>query len=77
MVADGGLASIGVNYYNLGYQTGLNALKIINDETTISEMPVYFMDSENADIYYNSKIAEKMGLELPAEIIEKGIDVAK
>ena len=45
--------------------------------TPIAEMPVYFMDSENADIYYNSKIAEKMGLELPAEIIEKGIDVAK
>lgn len=77
MVQDGGLASIGVNYYNLGYQTGLNALKIINNETTIDQLPVYFMDSENADIYYNSKIAEKMGFELPNEIIEKGIDVAK
>ena len=77
MVQDGGLASIGVNYYNLGYQTGLNALKIINNETTIDQLPVYFMDSENADIYYNSKIAEKMGFELPNEIVEKGIDVAK
>lgn len=77
MVQDGGLASIGVNYYNLGYQTGVNALKIINNETTIDQLPVYFMDSENADIYYNSKIAEKMGFELPNEIIEKGIDVAK
>ena len=77
MVQDGGLASIGVNYYNLGYQTGVNALKIINIETTIDQLPVYFMDSENADIYYNSKIAEKMGFELPNEIIEKGIDVAK
>ena len=77
MVQDGGLASIGVNYYNLGYQTGLNALKIINNETTIDQLPVYFMDSENADIYYNSKIAEKMGFELPTEILEKGIDVAK
>ena len=77
MVQDGGLASIGVNYYNLGYQTGLNALKIINNETTIDQLPVYFMDSENADIYYNSKIAEKMGFELPNEILEKGIDVAK
>ena len=77
MVQDGGLASIGVNYYNLGYQTGVNALKIINNETTIDQLPVYFMDSENADIYYNSKIAEKMGFELPNEILEKGIDVAK
>ncbi len=77
MVQDGGLASIGVNYYNLGYQTGLNALKVINNETTIDQLPVYFMDSENADIYYNSKIAEKMGFELPTEILEKGIDVAK
>ena len=77
MVADGGLASVGVNYYNLGYQTGLNAIKLLKNEITIDQMPVYFMDSENSDIYYNSKTVQKLGIELPENLLTKGIDVAK
>ena len=77
MVEDGGLASIGVNYYDLGYQTGLNTIKVIEGEVNISELPIYFMTSETATIYYNSLIAERMGYELPAEILENGIDMAQ
>lgn len=77
MVQDGGLASVGVNYYNLGYQTGLNAVKLLKNEVTIDQLPVYFMDSQNSDIYYNAEIVKKLGIELPKYIITKGIDVSK
>lgn len=77
MVADGGLASIGVNYYKLGYQSGLQAVSILKGEVNIADMPIYYMDSDNADIYYNSRVAKKMGINLPTEILENGIDVAK
>ena len=77
MVADGGLASIGVNYYDLGYQTGLNAVKIIEGEVEVSELPIYFMTEENSDIYYNSYVAEKMNFTIPQPILESGIDMAK
>ena len=77
MVADGGLASVGVNYYQLGYATGENAVKLLKGEAEISDMPVYFMDQNNTTVYYNSTIAEKIGLTIPQEIITKGVDMAK
>ena len=77
MVADGGLASIGVNYYDLGYETGLNAIKVLKGEVNISELPIYFMDSDTATVYYNSLIAERMGYELPSSILENGQDMAQ
>lgn len=77
MVADGGLASIGVNYYKLGYQTGLQAIAILKGEVKISDMPIYYMDSDNADIYYNSRVAKNANIELPTSVIEVGKDMAK
>lgn len=76
-VKDGALASVGVNYYNLGYKTGEYAADLIEGKVTISELPIYFMDHTIADIYYNSNTATKINLELSSEITEKGIDLAQ
>lgn len=76
-VGDGALASVGINYYNLGYQTGLDAAKILNGEVKISELPVYFTDSESADIYYNSATAEAIGVTIPEQVNAKGIDLSQ
>ena len=40
MVLSGGLATLGINYYNLGYQTGEMAVKILNGEATPATMPI-------------------------------------
>lgn len=77
MVADGGLASVGVNYYQLGYATGENAVKLLIGEAEISELPVYYMNQDSTTVYYNSTIAEKIGMTLPQEILTKGVDMAK
>ena len=77
MVADGGLASIGVNYYNLGYETGLQAISVLNGKVNISELPIYYMDGAKADVYYNSHVAKKAGIEIPQSLIDNGIDMAK
>ena len=76
-VSDGALASIGINYYDLGYKTGENAAKILNGEVNISEMPVYFMDGESATVYYNSETAESMEIEIPEDILTKGTDLSQ
>ena len=57
--------------------TGENAVKLLKGEAEISDMPVYFMDQNNTTVYYNSTIAEKIGLTIPQEIITKGVDMAK
>lgn len=76
-VRDGALASIGVNYYNLGYQTGLQAIQILSKEVNIEDLPIYFMDSDNVDIYYNSKTASQIGITVPENIKTKGKDLSQ
>ena len=74
-VANGGLASLGVDYYKIGYQTGEMAVALLKGEKTIGELSVTTQD--DISVYYNSKTAEKIGLTLPDSIIERGEDVGK
>ncbi len=73
-VRNGGLISLGVDYYQIGYQTGEMAVEILNGEKTISDMQVEFQS--DITTYYNSLTAEKIGLTLPESILERGIDVS-
>ncbi|MBQ9844953.1 MAG: ABC transporter substrate-binding protein [Oscillospiraceae bacterium] len=68
MVRDGGLMTLGLNYYNLGYQTGEMALRILNEGADISTMPVESL--VKYDYYFNGEMAQALGLEIPEEYEE-------
>jgi putative ABC transport system substrate-binding protein len=68
MVADGGLATDGVNYVELGKATGTMAAKVLNGEDTAT-MPVQIMS--DTQLYINMNTAKEIGIEIPKEIIEK------
>ncbi len=72
MVSDGGLANVGVDYYNIGQLTGELVVKILQGSNP-GELPIVYQ-GEGA-INYNSKVAERIGYEIPASIIEKGTDL--
>ncbi len=63
MVMSGGLASLGVDYYKLGYQTGLMAVKILKDGADIAAMPVEFPAELTPSI--NITVAEEIGVTIP------------
>lgn len=67
MVTDGGLATIGIKYEDLGVETANIADKVLNG-TQISEIPVKVFD--DLSTYVNTQTAEKIGVELPKEILE-------
>ena len=67
MVADGGLMTLGLNYYNLGYQTGEMAIRIL-EGADISTMPVESL--VKYDYYFNADMVAALGLEVPAEYAE-------
>lgn len=75
-VKDGALASVGVNYYDLGYQTGLYAIQLIENKVNISELPIYYSDYNKATIYYNSNTAKIINLNLSENITKNAIDLA-
>ncbi len=68
MVDNGGLATLGINYYDLGYQTGLMGVKILKGEAEPATMSIEA--STNFDFAINGTVAEEIGLEIPADLQE-------
>jgi len=56
-----------VNYYDLGYQTGLMAAKVLTGETDISEMPIEY---GGTTCVYNPELCDELGLIPPAAAYE-------
>lgn len=69
MVEAGGLATLSINYYKLGYQTGLMALRILVDGADISTMPIETL--EDMDLAFNLEVADTIGLTIPEELLAK------
>lgn len=62
----GCLASMGLDYIDLGIQTGKMAAKVLKGEKKASEMN--FEVIEEAAFYGNSKVAENLGITLPQDL---------
>lgn len=61
-VKNGCLASMGIDYFELGRQTGLMAAKILKGEATAEATP--FIQATEAELYINTAAAEKIGMTL-------------
>ena len=73
MVREGCLASIAVDYYELGKMTGVMGADILDGKAKPADMPI---QTQNADkIIINMKTAKAIGLEIPAAILEKATKV--
>lgn len=67
MVADGGLATLGINYYNLGFQTGEMAARVLGG-ADISTMPVETLSK--CDFVISSETADAIGLVISDELAQ-------
>jgi putative ABC transport system substrate-binding protein len=65
-VRRGGLASVGIDYYKLGYQTGKMALRILQGENP-AEMSIEYQ--EDINLIVNLDAAERMGVVLRPELL--------
>lgn len=72
MVLNGGLATLGINYTDLGYKTGLMAIKILKGEAKPATMPIESADK--FDFTINGKVAKEIGLEIPADLAKYVIE---
>ncbi len=68
MVEAGGLATLGINYYDLGYKTGLMAVKVLKGEAEPATMPIESAD--DFDFAINGDVAEEIGLDIPEDLTE-------
>lgn len=67
MVASGGLATYGLNYYNLGKQTAAMAVRVLKGEAEPESMPIEYL--ENAEFSYNADIAAQLGITIPDDLL--------
>jgi len=66
MVDQGGLATVAINYRDLGYQTGIMAVRILNGEAKPATMPIE--SSDDFDFTINGTVAEEIGIEIPEDL---------
>ena len=72
-VKNGCLAAQGIDYTELGKQTGKMAAKVLKGEAKASEMP--FETCEGAKLYLNTKTASDLGIGFPEGYAEKAAEV--
>lgn len=70
-VTAGALMTEGIDYYDLGYQTGQMAADILEGKTKISEMAVEL--SEVTELIINLDTAKALGLTIPKELLDRAI----
>ena len=66
-VKQGAIATLGIDYYQLGRQTGSMAARILNGADPAA---MEVESSEELKLYINKKSAAEIGLEIPAELLE-------
>lgn len=68
-VKSGALITYGLDYYNLGYQTGEMAVKVLKEGKKPQDMPVE--SQKQPKLFINVTQADKMGIGIPQELLEK------
>ena len=68
MVLGGGLATLGINYSKLGYQTGEMAVKVFKGEAETASMPIECQT--DYDFTINGDIAKDIGMTVPDDLAD-------
>lgn len=73
MVTQGGLATLGLNQYQLGLMTGEMAAQVLKGEINPATEPI--RQGKQTDLIINFEKAEQLGINLPKKLSEKAIPV--
>ncbi len=69
MVKAGGLATLGIDYYKLGFQTGLMAADILAGKAKPADMAIQAQNK--FQVIVNEEKAKKLGITIPADILKQ------
>lgn len=64
MVEAGGLATYGIDYYQLGYMAGEQAVDILVNGADVSTMPIGYLSAEQCALTTNQETADTLGIDL-------------
>lgn len=64
MVEAGGLATYGIDYYQLGYMAGEQAVDILVNGADISQMPIGYLSADRCELSVNRETADTLGIDV-------------
>lgn len=64
MVDAGGLATYGIDYYQLGYMAGEQAVDILVNGADITQMPIGYLSADKCTLATNQETADTLGVDL-------------
>ncbi len=68
MTKAGGLATLSISYYDLGYAAGQQAIEILSNGADVSTMEIGF--APNVTKEYNKTYADAIGIDIPEDYVE-------
>jgi putative tryptophan/tyrosine transport system substrate-binding protein len=74
IVADGAIAALGPNQYEIGKQTAAMIVQVLKGKD-INNMQVEF--PQKTELFLNMKVAKKLGIKLPDDLIAKAKEVLR
>ncbi len=69
-VVNGGLATYGLSYFNLGYKAGEMAVEILNGANP-AEMAIGYLPAEDCELIINMETAKELGLTIPDSVLNR------
>jgi len=70
MVDNGGFATYGLDYFNLGRMTGAQAASIFKGEAEPATMPIGYLNEEDCEFRYNQEVADQLGITVDSSKFE-------
>ncbi len=74
-VKRGTIAALAIDYYRMGLQTADMAIRILNNKAIPASTPVESL--ENLQLYINPGAAEKMGVTIPKQVLDRADNIIK
>lgn len=72
-VKEGGTATLGIDYYKLGKQTGVMAADILDGKAKPADMAI--QTQKDFEVVINQEQVKKLGIKVPEDILKKAKDV--
>ncbi len=64
MVQAGGLASYSIDYFQLGYMAGEQAIEILTNGADVSTMPIGYLPADRCELTVNKTTADTLGIDI-------------
>ncbi len=73
MVENGGLATYGIDYFELGKLAGKQAADILKGESQPEDMAIEYLPSDKCELTLNKTAADKLGIKIPSDIESEAV----